>query len=231
MTALELASVSKVRGRGPLAVSALRDVSLRIDAGELVLLEGPSGSGKTTLLSVAGGLLHPDAGEVRVGGEVLPPGAAEARRTVRARRIGFVFQRSNLLPGLDALENVIVQAALAGIDAGVARRRAGELLDAMGVGHLAGRRVGGLSAGEEQRFAVARALVHFPQVVLADEPTASLDSAAGRAVVEAMVTLGRDRGAAILVATHDPRLAPFASRRLRIVDGRVGPAPGAQGEP
>lgn len=231
MTALELAGVSKVRGRGALAVSALREVSLRVDPGELVLLEGPSGSGKTTLLTVAGGLLHPDAGEVRVGGKVLPPGDAGARRLVRARQVGFVFQRSNLLPGLDALENVLVQAALAGIDADLARRRAEELLGAMGVGHLAGRRVGGLSAGEEQRFAVARALVHSPPVVLADEPTASLDSVSGRAVVEALVALGRDRGAAILVATHDPRLAPFASRRLRMVDGGVGPAAGAQGEP
>jgi putative ABC transport system ATP-binding protein len=231
MTALDLAGVSKVRGRGPLAVSALRGVSLRIDPGELVLLEGPSGSGKTTLLSVAGGLLRPDAGEVRVGGELLPPGDAEARRTMRARRIGFVFQRSNLLPGLDALENVLVQAALAGVDEPLARRRAEELLDAMGVGHLAGRRVGGLSAGEEQRFAVARALVHSPPVVLADEPTASLDSAAGRAVVEALVALGRDRGAAILVATHDARLTPFATRRLRIVDGGVSPAGGVRGEP
>jgi putative ABC transport system ATP-binding protein len=121
-----------------------------------------------------------------------------------------------------------LQAALAKVDAGVARRRAGELLEAMGVAHLAGRRVGGLSAGEEQRFAVARALIHSPPVVLADEPTASLDSVAGRAVVEALVALGRDRGTAILVATHDPRLAPFASRRLCIVDGGVGPAAPSQ---
>lgn len=231
MNALELANVSKVRGRGPLAVPALRGVSLRVDAGELVLLEGPSGSGKTTLLSVAGGLLHPDSGEVCIGGEALPAGDPEARRAVRARQIGFVFQRSNLLPGLDALENVLVQAALAGTDAVVARRRAGELLEVMGVGHLAGRHVGGLSAGEEQRFAVARALVHSPPVVLADEPTASLDSEAGRAVVEALVALGRDRGTAILVATHDPRLAPFASRRLRMVDGGVGPATASQEDP
>ena len=230
MIAIEMDDVFKVRGRGALAVPALRGVSLRIEPGELVLLEGPSGSGKTTLLSVAGGLLSPDAGEVRVGGEPLPPHDVEARRRLRARQIGFVFQRSNLLPGLDALENVLLQGALAGVDAALARRRAEELLEAMGVGHLGRRRVGGLSAGEEQRFAVARALVHSPPVVLADEPTASLDSAAGRAVVEALVALGRDRGAAILVATHDGRLAPFASRRLRMVDGGVGPAASPRGE-
>ena len=214
MTALELARVSKVRGRGPLAVSALREVSLRIDPGELVLLEGPSRSGKTTLLSVAGGLLHPDSGEVRVGGEVLPPGAAEARRAVRARQIGFVFQRSNLLPGLDALGNVILQARhWRVIAADVARRRSGELLSMRSASVTSpGGRGQGSSAGEEQRFAVARALVHSPRVVLADEPTASLDSAAGRAVVGALVTLGRDRGAAILVATHDPRLRARSPR-------------------
>lgn len=221
MSVLELAGVSKVRGRGPQAVQALRDVWLRMDAGELALLEGPSGSGKTTLLAVAAGLLTPDAGEVRVEGSPMSAGDAASRRGLRARRIGFVFQRSNLLPGLDALENVLVQAALARADPARARRRAAELLESLGVGHLARRRVGGLSAGEEQRFALARALIHEPALVLADEPTASLDAAAGRAVVEALEDLGRRRGAAVLVATHDPRLAGLATRRIRMVDGAV----------
>lgn len=236
MTGLALEDVSRVRGRGPLAVQALRGVTLRVDPGELVLLEGPSGSGKTTLLSVAGGLLRPDAGEVRVDGERLHAGDAGTCRRRRARLVGFVFQRSNLLPGLDALENVLVQAAVAGVPSGRALPRALELLEALGVDHLAARRVGGLSAGEEQRFAVARALVHEPRVILADEPTASLDSAAGRSVVELLVGLGRERGAAVLVATHDPRLAPFASRRLRLVDGvldeaQVAPAPAGREAP
>ena len=227
MTALELLGVSKVRGEGRMAVRALREVSLRLEPGELALLEGPSGSGKTTLLAVAAGLLRPDAGEVRIGGQVLPLGDVEARRRLRARSIGFVFQRSNLLPGLTALENVLVQAALAGLGAGEAERRARELLEALGVAHLAGRLTGGLSAGEEQRFAVARGLVHAPLVVLADEPTASLDGPAGRSVVEALLALGRERGAGILVATHDHRLAPFATRRLRLADGRLEVGSGA----
>jgi putative ABC transport system ATP-binding protein len=221
MSVLELAGVSKVRGRGPQAVRALRDVWLRMEPGELALLEGPSGSGKTTLLAVAAGLLTPDEGVVRVAGTPMSPADPAARRGLRARRIGFVFQRSNLLPGLDALENVLVQAALARIDPGAARRRATELVEILGVGHLVRRRVGGLSAGEEQRFAVARALVHQPALVLADEPTASLDAAAGRAVVEALEDLGRRRGAAVLVATHDPRLAGLATRRIRMADGVV----------
>lgn len=221
MMVLELAGVSKVRGRGPQVVQALRDVWLRMASGELALLEGPSGSGKTTLLSVAAGLLTPDGGEVRVAGAPMSAVDAASRRRLRARRIGFVFQRANLLPGLDALENVLVQAALAGVDSGGARRRAAELLENLGVRHLARRHVGGLSAGEEQRFAVARALVHEPALVLADEPTASLDAAAGRAVVEALEDLGRRRGAAVLVATHDPRLAGLATRRIRMADGVV----------
>jgi putative ABC transport system ATP-binding protein len=218
--ALELAGVSKVRGEGPMAVRALQEVSLRLEPGEFVLLEGPSGSGKTTLLAVSGGLLRPDSGEVRIAGEALPTVDAEARRRLRARDVGLIFQRSNLLPGLTAIENVLVQAALAGIEASEAERRARELLEALGISHLAERHTGGLSAGEEQRFAVARGLVHAPPLVLADEPTASLDGAAGRSVVEALLKLGRERGAGILVATHDPRLARFATRRLRLIDGR-----------
>ncbi|HZY04258.1 MAG TPA: ABC transporter ATP-binding protein [Anaeromyxobacteraceae bacterium] len=227
MIALELLGVSKVRGDGRMAVRALREVSLRVEPGELALLEGPSGSGKTTLLAVAAGLLRPDAGEVRIGGQALPLDDVEARRRLRARSVGFVFQRSNLLPGLGALENVLVQAALAGIEAGEAERRARELLVALGVAHLAGRLTGGLSAGEEQRFAVARGLVHAPLVVLADEPTASLDGTAGRSVVELLLALGRERGAGILVATHDHRLAPFATRRLRLADGHLEAGSGA----
>jgi putative ABC transport system ATP-binding protein len=221
MIALELAGVSKVRGEGRMAVRALQGVTLRLDPGEFALLEGPSGSGKTTLLAVAAGLLRADAGEVRIAGQKLPPGDVEVRRRLRARSVGFIFQRSNLLAGLTALENVLVQAALAGVEASEAERRARDLLEILGVAHLAGRRAGGLSAGEEQRFAVARGLVHAPPLVLADEPTASLDGASGRAVVEALLSLGLERGAGVLVATHDPRLAPFATRRLCMMDGRL----------
>jgi putative ABC transport system ATP-binding protein len=144
-----------------------------------------------------------------------------AKRTHRARAVGFVFQRSNLLEALTARENVLLMAALARMPRPEAERETGRLLELLGVAHAADRRPGTLSGGEEQRVAVARALVHRPAVVLADEPTGSLDSAAGQAVAESLQALARARGAAVLVATHDPRLAGFATRRLRMLDGRL----------
>jgi len=218
MITLELSNVSKRRGAGPHAVQALEGVSLAVDAGELVLLEGPSGSGKTTLLALAAGLLRADSGQVRLAGDVLGPDTATRRRR-RARLVGFVFQRGNLLPGLTARENVLLQARLAGMSA--PERQVDEILEALGVHGLASRRPDELSGGEEQRVAVARALVHRPALVLADEPTASLDGHSGCAVSEQLRALGRARGAAILVATHDPRLLPYATRRVRLLDGRI----------
>jgi len=225
VSALELASVVKVRGAGHHAVRALDGVSLRVEAGELVLLQGPSGSGKTTLLAVAAGLLGADAGEVVLDGHALGREGVAGRRRLRARRVGFVFQRSNLLPRLTALENVALQAALAGIPPAEAQRRALAVLEQLGLAGLAARQPESLSGGEEQRVAVARALVHAPALVLADEPTASLDGASGRAVVDRLLWSARELGAAVLVATHDPRLEPCATRRVRIADGRL------EGEP
>lgn len=219
MTILELTRVSKVRGTGRRSVEALDGVSLRLAAEEFVLLQGPSGSGKTTLLAVAAGLLTADSGQVLLEGRLLD--ARGGGRRIRAARIGLVFQASNLLPGLTARENVLLQAALAGLGREEAGRQADELLEALGVSALATRRPGELSGGEEQRVAVARALVHRPALVLADEPTASLDSASGRAVAELLSLLARARGAVVLVATHDPRLDAYATRRVRILDGRI----------
>ncbi len=225
--ALELEVVSKRRGTGRHAVAALSEVTLQVGPAEVVLLEGPSGSGKTTLLAVAAGLLTPDAGAVRVHGNLLALMSPDERRRWRATEIGFVFQRSNLVPALTAMENVLLQAALAGLDAAAAARRASELLEALGIAGLRDRSPAALSAGEEQRVAVARALVHEPTVVLADEPTASLDGAAGRDVVSALTSLARSRRAAVLIATHDPRLAVDGARRFSLVDGRLdgGSAP------
>lgn len=220
MNALELRHVSKVRGNGRQAVRALDDASLTLDSEELVLLQGPSGSGKTTLLGLAAGLLTPDSGDVLLEGEALRAGTEQARRR-RAGRMGFVFQRSNLLPGLTVRENVLMQAAIAGLSAADAARQTDDLLEALGLTALAGRTTEQLSGGEEQRVAVARALVHCPAVVLADEPTASLDGASGRLVAGQLSSLARRRGCAVLVATHDPRLEPCATRRVRILDGRI----------
>ncbi len=225
MSALSLLGVSLARGSGAQRETALRDVSLGVEAGEIVLLEGPSGAGKTTLLCVAAGLLTPDVGEVVVGGTRSTALGAAARRAFRARAVGFVFQRANLLDGLTVLDNVALAGTLAGLDLGDARRRASRMLDLLDIGPLAGRRTSTLSGGEEHRVAVARALVHEPAVVLADEPTGSLDGESGHAVAAALASLADERRVAVLIATHDARLRPFADRRLRIIDGRVDEEP------
>ena len=221
MTVLKLDEVTKVRGAGRHALTALDRVSLRVEAGEIVILHGPSGSGKTTLLAVAAGLLTPDGGAVTLDGWLLAHEGAHARRSLRARRLGFVFQRANLLPQLSVRQNVLLQAVLAGASRAEAEGRTDELLAALGLDGLASRRPAHLSGGEEQRVAVARALVHQPAIVLADEPTAMLDGAAGRAVAEQLARLASARGAAVLIATHDPRLDDLGSRRVAMLDGRI----------
>ena len=224
MTALLLEGVSKTRGIGRHAVQALRDISLTVSPGELVLLEGPSGAGKTTLLAVAAGLLSADAGRVILGGLAIDGQQPAARRKHRLRTVGFVFQRANLLGELTVRENVLLMASLADLPRDAAQREVDTLLKELGLAELANRRSTDLSGGEEQRVALARALVHRPPVVLADEPTGNLDGASGRVVAEGLATCARARGAAVLVATHDSRLAPFATRHLRIVDGRLDAA-------
>lgn len=218
---LELLAVSKTRGEGARASRAVVDVSLSVAPGEVVLLRGPSGSGKTTLLSLAAGLLVPDGGRVVLSGAELDARDAARCRARRRREVGFVFQRPSLLPNLTVVENVLLAAALAGGSPDGGTEEAAALLDQLGLARLAGRRPGELSGGEEQRVAVARALVHRPALVLADEPTGSLDGETGRAVAGSLAELARARGAAVLVATHDGRLEPFATRVVSLVDGRL----------
>jgi putative ABC transport system ATP-binding protein len=221
MSALDLSDITITRGQGAHAVTALRGVSLSVEPGEVVLLEGPSGSGKTTLLAAAAGLLTPDSGEVRVAGQRLGALGAAGRRRLRARSVGLVFQHAHLLPTLDALKNVALQAMLAGVAADEAMRRATQLLEQLDLAVIADRRSECLSGGEEQRIAVARALVHRPAILLADEPTACLDTVSGLQVVEQLVGFGAARGAAVVLATHDTRLAARASRRVHLLDGSV----------
>ncbi len=221
MTPLSMILVSKTRGTGARATPALQGVDLDVSPGEVLLLTGPSGSGKTTLLGVAAGLLSVDSGRVLAAGADLATLSAAALRSHRARTIGFVFQHANLLEGLTARENVAMAAVLAGLKD--VDQAVDATLDAVGMLALADRRPSELSGGQEQRVAVARALVHRPLLVLADEPTASLDSASGAAVAHALTELASRRGAAVVVATHDPRMTRVATRQVHLVDGRLSP--------
>jgi putative ABC transport system ATP-binding protein len=223
MIPLVLEGVSKSRGRGLRAVKVLHDVSLVVNSGEFVLLEGPSGSGKTTLLSVAGGILTPESGRVFLGGHQLHVNSRALDRSRRAKAVGFVFQRSNLLPQLSIRENILLMGMIAGLRVEEACREADDLLSRLGLFQLRDRHPHELSCGEEQRVAVARALVHRPSVVLADEPTGNLDSLSGQTVAESLAKLAKMRNSAVVVATHDIRIASFASRRIRIEDGKILP--------
>lgn len=194
-------------------------VSLRVDAGEFVALIGPSGSGKSTLLALLGGLERPSAGEVDVAGLRLDR-ADEARlATHRREAIGFVFQTFELIPELTLRENVLLPARIAG-DVGARRARAAELIASLGLADRADALPAYLSGGEQQRAAVARALLRDPPVLLADEPTGNLDSASGRAVLAALRAAAAPHRA-VVVATHDPEVSALADRTVRLLDGRL----------
>jgi putative ABC transport system ATP-binding protein len=199
-------------------VAALRDVSFRIEAGELVALTGASGSGKSTLLNLVGALDRPDAGSISVGGQRLD--ALERPAEYRAATIGFVFQRHDLLPTLTAAENV--QVPMFGRRSrGEREARSRELLAEVGLADRADARPGVLSGGERQRVAIARALANEPRLILADEPTGSLDSATGSQVLELLEQLRAQRGTTILLVTNDELVAERADRMLRLRDGVI----------
>lgn len=229
MTAVHFASVSRRYGDGDLAVHALREVTLTIDAGELLAIMGPSGSGKSTMLALAGGLDKPTGGHVHVGGQDLARQSAASLAGLRRRCVGYVFQDRNLLPQLTAVENVALPLELDGTRPKVARREAAQLLDELGLTRLADRFPDDLSGGEQQRVAVARAVVGPRTILLADEPTASLDSLNGEAVVE-LLRRRCEAGACALMVTHDAALAGYADRVAFLRDGRLadtaGPVPG-----
>lgn len=222
---LILQDVSKVYGSGEATVRAVRDANLTVREGEIVAIVGPSGSGKTTLLSVAGCLLRPTSGSVRVLGQEVSRLGELRLAGFRLRHVGFVFQSFNLLPSLSARENIEIALNLAGRSGRDAWQRAGDLLDLLDLSHRAGNSPGDLSAGEQQRLAVARALANRPDVILADEPTANLDSRAGHRVMELMrsaVEAGEAK--ALVVVTHDMRIIDLAHRVLPMEDGVLGPA-------
>jgi ABC-type lipoprotein export system ATPase subunit len=215
---LELSHLKKTFAGPDGEVRALDDVSLRVEAGDIVAIEGPSGSGKSTLLLIAGGLLAPSAGEVRLDG--VDPYALDsgARARWRARRVGFVFQQFHLIPYLNALENAL--APTLALAAPGAEKRAGELLEGLGLSHRRHHVPAALSVGERQRVAMARALLQRPALVLADEPTGNLDDENAQAILEHLVDYA-GQGAAVILATHDARLSAHARARYRLHGGRL----------
>ncbi|MDE1570211.1 ABC transporter ATP-binding protein [Aquabacter sp. P-9] len=218
-------SRSYVTGGG--LVRALDNVSLDVAAGELVGIFGPSGSGKSTFLMLAGLLENPTSGEVWLAGERVSHAGADldGLRETRRKRIGFVFQKANLIPFLSAVENVALSLEIADVHPADARAHARRLLAALDLSHRADSLPAKLSGGEQQRVAVARALANAPPLILADEPTAALDGARGRQVMEIFRRIAAMHGAAVVVITHDPRSIDLFDRIIHFEDGRVRPAP------
>jgi putative ABC transport system ATP-binding protein len=211
----------KSYGAGEARVAALRGVDLDVAPGEVLMLMGPSGCGKTTLLSIIASLLDADAGTCAIAGTDTGGMDRKVRAGLRAAKLGFVFQAFNLLPALTARENVSVPLLLAGTARHDAEAAADEALTAVGLGDRLDHFPRQLSGGQQQRVAVARAIVHKPAVLLCDEPTSALDHDAGQQVMGVLTTRVRSLGAALLVVTHDPRIAPFADRIVRMEDGRI----------
>jgi putative ABC transport system ATP-binding protein len=219
--AVELNDLKKTYRTGPIEVSALRGVSLKIAPGEFVAAAGPSGSGKTTLLNIIGGLDRADSGEVRVAGQDLQLLSSGELAGLRLRRIGFVFQTYNLMPVLTALENAEFTLLLQGIPAHRRREKVHKLFAEIGLAGLEDRRPAELSGGQQQRVAVARAMVTEPALILADEPTANLDSATAIALLDVMQHLNRVTGTTFIFSTHDPQVMERAHRMIRLRDGQI----------
>ncbi|HEV8550466.1 MAG TPA: ABC transporter ATP-binding protein [Polyangiaceae bacterium] len=213
--------VTKTFSEGRETVSVLKGASLEIAAGEVVALEGPSGSGKTTFLSILGCLLGATGGHVEIAGEPVDARDGRHLQAIRRRHIGFVFQQFNLFPALSALENVEYALNLKGIQGAPARTQALTLLERVGMQERATFHPRDLSGGQKQRVAIARALVASPALVLADEPTASLDSAVATQVLDLFAELARSEGRSLLIVTHDPRVRRVADRVVTIVEGRI----------
>jgi putative ABC transport system ATP-binding protein len=219
-TVLSVHDLTKTYGSGELAVNAVREVDLEISSGEAVLIMGPSGSGKTTLLLMLGAMLRPTSGSIRVGGTDIAIAPERKLPALRASRFGFVFQDFNLLSALDALENVEVACNLAGVTGRAARERATELLTRLGLAQRLRFRPDQLSGGEKQRVAIARALANDAAVILADEPTANLDSRHGREIARVLRNLATEEGRSVVIVSHDQRLKEIADRVLWLEDGR-----------
>ncbi|MEZ4728156.1 MAG: ABC transporter ATP-binding protein [Caldilineaceae bacterium] len=218
---LEAEAVTKLYGSGQSAVRAVDGVSLAIQAGEFVALVGPSGSGKTSMLAMLAGLLKPSHGTIHIAGEDLTAMSEAHRTRFRGRAIGFAFQANNLVPYLNARENVELMLRLNGKLDRKHRQRAEELLVRLGLGERMRNYPGQLSGGQQQRVAIARALIHEPQIVLADEPTASLDTERANQVVETFAELIHEQKRAGIMVTHDLRMCKYVDRVIRMMDGKI----------
>jgi putative ABC transport system ATP-binding protein len=221
MPVLEATDVTKVFDEGKQKVSVLRGVSLSLEPGEVVALEGPSGSGKTTFLSILGCILTPTSGRVVVDGRVVDPKKPSKLPEIRKRSIGFVFQQFNLFPALTALENVEYALNIKGVKSSRAKQKATEILERVGLGERMHFLPRDLSGGQKQRVAIARALAAEPAILLADEPTANLDSEAGAQILDLFRALARADGRALLIVTHDPKVRGVADRVIKIHDGKI----------
>ena len=218
---LAVDGVTKVFEEGRQRVEVLKGITMDVAAGEVVALEGPSGSGKTTLLSIVGCILTPTAGEVEIAGTRVRRRDDASLREVRRRSIGFVFQQYNLFPALSALENVEYSLNVRGQRGREAREEATRVLERVGLGDRLHFLPRDLSGGQKQRVAIARALAGRPPVLLADEPTANLDSAVGARILDLFQELAKEEGRGLLVVTHDPKVRRIADRVVGIADGRL----------
>lgn len=213
--------LTRTYGSGATAVRAVDDVSLRLEAGELVVLRGPSGSGKTTLLNLLGALDAPDSGSVRLDGRELVGADEDDLVELRRSSLGYIFQTFALVSVLSAAENIELPMRIAGVDGQERRARTAELLETVGLAPHAEQRPGELSGGQQQRLGIARALANRPRLLIADEPTGQLDSTNADAMMGLIARLVHERGVAAIVSTHDPRMAAYADRVIEIRDGRL----------
>lgn len=221
MNIVKCTDVKKTYRQGEVDVQALRGVNLSIKKGDFLALAGPSGSGKTTMLNIIGGLDSADSGKVTVNGNALEEMNQSQLANLRLHHIGFVFQAFNLIPVLSAAENVEYVMLLQGIPQAERRQRARSILDDVGLGDKYNRRPAELSGGQQQRVAVARAIVSNPSIVLADEPTANLDSKTGKGLLDIMKKMNQEKKVTFIFSTHDRMVMNYAGRLLRIRDGRL----------
>ena len=220
-TLIEVSNVSKTYQRGKMEVPVLEDLNLTIDQGDFLALMGPSGSGKTTLLNLIGGLDVPTSGSIRIGSENIDQLSQGQLATWRSRNVGFVFQFYNLLPVLTASKNVELPLLLTGLSGKERKKRAQAALAVVGLDDRANHRPAELSGGQEQRVAIARAIVSDPELLVCDEPTGDLDRATADEILELIQLLNKDYGKTVLMVTHDPKAADYASHSLHLDKGRL----------